>query len=98
MKISPAAIYGWYRQTLRHPVHRCWLIIGTIVYLISPLDLSTDFIPFLGQIDDVMLISLLVAELSSIAFESYRERTENNLNKREGTKDETIDVKATSVD
>jgi len=98
MKISPAAIYGWYRQTLRHPTHRWWLIIGTIVYLISPLDLSTDFIPFLGQIDDIMLISLLVTELSSIALQSYRERTESNLNKDEGAKDETIDVKATPVD
>lgn len=34
-----------------------------IIYLISPLNISTEWIPFLGQIDDIALISLALPML-----------------------------------
>ncbi|MGE5397223.1 MAG: YkvA family protein [Chitinophagales bacterium] len=35
------------------------LLFGTITYVISPLDFLPDFIPFAGQVDDMLLVSLV---------------------------------------
>lgn len=32
------------------------LVVGAIAYILSPLDLIPDFIPFLGEVDDVFLL------------------------------------------
>lgn len=98
MKISPVAIYNWYRQTLRNPLYRWWVIIGTIVYLISPIDLSVDFAPIVGQIDDFILVGLLTTELSSIALESFKNRLTVKNRSQDESDGETIDVQATAVD
>jgi uncharacterized membrane protein YkvA (DUF1232 family) len=47
----------------RVPAAEKALLIGTIVYVISPLDLLPDFVPFLGQVDDIYLLSLVVLRL-----------------------------------
>jgi len=39
------------------------LLIGAIVYVISPLDLIPDFIPFIGEVDDLYLIALTLLRL-----------------------------------
>ena len=39
------------------------LVIGAIAYILSPLDLMPDFIPFLGQVDDVFLLMTAVTRL-----------------------------------
>src|SRR5919201_470959 len=39
------------------------LLIGAIVYVISPLDLIPDFIPFVGEVDDLYLVALTVLRL-----------------------------------
>jgi len=36
------------------------LLLGTVAYVISPLDLLPDAIPFVGQIDDLLLIALIL--------------------------------------
>lgn len=36
------------------------LLLGTILYVVSPIDLVPDFIPFLGQVDDILLVSLII--------------------------------------
>lgn len=48
---------------LRHPAAPTWLKIGTaliVVYLLSPVDLLPDFIPFVGIVDDIVLIPLAI--------------------------------------
>lgn len=47
----------------RVPTTEKALLIGSIVYVISPLDLLPDFIPFLGQVDDLYLVSLVLLRL-----------------------------------
>lgn len=64
-----------YRTILRNPQSRGWVILGSLIYLISPLDFSPDILPILGQIDDVALLALLVSELSKMVVESVRDRS-----------------------
>lgn len=48
---------------------------ATIIYLVSPLDLIPDFLPFLGMIDDFALISWTIGSLNEdiLAFEKWEE-------------------------
>lgn len=39
------------------------LVVGAVAYILSPLDLVPDFIPFLGQVDDVYLLMMAVQRL-----------------------------------
>ena len=71
MKFSIQSIYAWYRNLLRHPKYRWWVILGTMVYLISPIDIAPDVIPILGQVDDVFLLTLLVTEVSTLVIDSF---------------------------
>ena len=46
---------------LRHPLQPHWLkpVLALVaIYLISPVDLIPDFIPFLGIVDDIVLVPL----------------------------------------
>ena len=52
MNFSIQSVYTWYRETLRNPKYRWWIILGTLAYLISPIDIAPDFLPVIGQIDD----------------------------------------------
>lgn len=36
------------------------ILLGTVMYMISPLDFLPDAIPFLGQIDDILLVALVL--------------------------------------
>jgi uncharacterized membrane protein YkvA (DUF1232 family) len=69
-----SSFYDWYRNTLRHPQYRWVVIAATLLYLVSPIDISPDFIPILGWIDDGAIVALLVAELSSWAIDAARSR------------------------
>ena len=96
MKISPAALYAWYRRTIRHPKWRWWLVAGTLAYLALPVDLLPDvFLPF-GLIDDMALVGLMVAELSQVGMDYLKQRN-NAKNASTSTPEEggaTIDVDA----
>ncbi len=49
----------------RVPTTEKALVAGAIVYVISPIDVIPDLIPFIGQVDDVYLVSLTVLRLLS---------------------------------
>ena len=42
----------------RVPRRNKWIAAGVVVYLVSPIDLIPDFIPGLGQLDDVVVLLL----------------------------------------
>lgn len=46
------------------------LFAGAIVYVIVPLDLIPDFLPFVGQVDDVYLVALTLLRLLNHADET----------------------------
>jgi uncharacterized membrane protein YkvA (DUF1232 family) len=66
------SITGWYRDVIRNPKYRWWIIAGSLIYLISPIDISPDFIPIVGWIDDGLIATLLVAELSTWALDRLK--------------------------
>lgn len=74
MNFSIQAVYTWYRNLLRNPKYRWWVILGTALYFISPIDIAPDFLPIVGQLDDVFLLTLLVSEVSQIAIEGFKAR------------------------
>jgi uncharacterized membrane protein YkvA (DUF1232 family) len=43
------------------------VVLGAIAYIVTPLDLIPDFIPFFGQVDDVYLLVLSLTRLISHA-------------------------------
>ncbi len=73
MKFLLQPLYNLYGRILRHTKYRWVIILGTLFYLVSPLDISSDFIPFLGWIDDGIIASILVTELSSIILEKRKQ-------------------------
>lgn len=36
------------------------MLLGTVAYVLSPLDFLPDMIPFVGQIDDLLLVALIL--------------------------------------
>ncbi|MBD2521658.1 YkvA family protein [Nostoc sp. FACHB-133] len=103
MKFSIQSLYTWYRDVLRNPKYRWWVILGTLVYLVSPFDVLPDFIPVVGQIDDVFLLTLLVSEVSGLVIEGWKARKGDVGTEVPNTTDgstssaSTIDVDAVSV-
>ncbi|MGE0131379.1 MAG: YkvA family protein [Blastocatellales bacterium] len=49
----------------RVPLAEKALLVGTIVYIVSPLDFIPDVVPFIGQVDDIYLVALVVLRLLS---------------------------------
>ena len=73
MKNIVQPFYNWYSSQIRHPKYRWFIVLGTIAYLLSPFDISPDFIPLVGWIDDGVMITLLTTELSRLVIE-HRKR------------------------
>lgn len=103
MSFSISSLYTWYRKTIRNPKYGWWLALGTLVYLISPIDIAPDFIPIIGQIDDLMLASLLVTEVSQILLEKFKSRQQpgdvsSETNSEDAASKTTIDVEAVETE
>lgn len=47
----------------RVPITEKALLLGAIVYVISPLDFIPDIFPFIGQVDDLYLVALVLLRL-----------------------------------
>ncbi|MBD2497443.1 YkvA family protein [Nostoc sp. FACHB-280] len=107
MKFSIDSVYNWYRNLIRNPKYRWWVILGTIVYFISPIDIVPDIFPIVGEIDDVLLMTLLVTEVSGLVIDGWKARkgveTTNTTTNPADTSDDadsaakTVDVDAVSV-
>jgi uncharacterized membrane protein YkvA (DUF1232 family) len=102
MNFSVQAVYNWYRNLIRNPKYRWWVVLGTLVYFVSPIDLLPDFFPVVGELDDVFLITLLVSEISQMLIEGVKSRKGDtdiaaNTNDNVTTPAKTVDIDAVSV-
>ncbi|HIK26289.1 MAG: YkvA family protein [Thermosynechococcus sp. Uc] len=66
--------YHWYRNVLRHPKYRWLIIAASLIYLLSPLDISPDMLPIVGQLDDVTVIVILASELTQLLVERVKQK------------------------
>jgi len=91
------SFYSWYKQTIRHPKYRWFLIGGTLLYLVSPIDIAPDFIPIIGWIDDAAIATLLAAELSQVFLEFMSRRNPSVSTNKSAPQDadfRTIDIES----
>ncbi len=92
--------HNWYRKALKHTQYRWLVILGTLLYLVSPLDISPDAFPIIGWIDDGIIASLLISEVSQLVTEEFKKRQRFNDNIK--TEIETVvdsdNVKTITVD
>jgi uncharacterized membrane protein YkvA (DUF1232 family) len=47
-------------QDARTPFYAKWVALLAFVYLISPIDLIPDFIPFVGYLDDLVIVPFIL--------------------------------------
>ncbi len=99
MNFSLSSLYEWYRSAIRHPKYRWWVMLGTAIYLVSPIDIIPDIFPIVGQIDDVMLAGLLFTELSQMAIAKLQNRQEKNnvATDNAGSETNVVDVDAETI-
>ncbi|PSB15553.1 DUF1232 domain-containing protein [Phormidesmis priestleyi ULC007] len=74
MKFFLKPLYTWYRTTLRNSKYRWLIVLGSLIYLVSPFNLVTDAIPVLGWIDDGLIATVLVTEVSQLLLEQLKTR------------------------
>jgi uncharacterized membrane protein YkvA (DUF1232 family) len=98
MNFSIQSIYNWYRDLLRNPKYRWWVVAGSVIYLVSPIDISPDVFPIVGWIDDGIVISLLIAEVSQIVKEKLQEHNVRAAKATETVADMTVDINAVKVE
>jgi uncharacterized membrane protein YkvA (DUF1232 family) len=58
-------LLGRLLKDARVPAAEKALFLGAIIYLIMPIDLIPDILPFIGQVDDIYLIALSLLRLVS---------------------------------
>jgi uncharacterized membrane protein YkvA (DUF1232 family) len=68
----------------RIPLHIKIIIILVIAYLLSPIDLIPDFIPIIGYLDDLLLITvgipLLLRAIPKEIMDEHRKNAKSKLN------------------
>ncbi|WP_038016445.1 YkvA family protein [Synechococcus sp. PCC 7335] len=69
-----SVLHSWYRKALKHTKYRWLVILGTMLYLVSPIDISPDAFPLVGWIDDGIIVSLLISEVSQLVTEALKKK------------------------
>ncbi|MEG3438469.1 DUF1232 domain-containing protein [Pannus brasiliensis CCIBt3594] len=92
MRLITEAFYRWLRNGIRHPKYRWAIVLASALYLISPIDISTDLIPVVGWLDDGIIVTILASELTGWAIESRKQR--QNLAKTEVPDGKVVEVSA----
>ncbi|MBE7380688.1 MAG: DUF1232 domain-containing protein [Leptolyngbya sp. SIO1E4] len=91
-----------YRRLITHPRYGIWVVLATLLYLISPFDLFPDFAPVFGQIDDVALIVLMVSAVSQWLSQQFLASQEADpfaeAPLEEDAAQQTIDIDAVEVE
>ena len=98
MNFNLQSLHNWYRTLLQNPKYRWWVVGASLVYLVSPIDLAPDFIPFVGLIDDTLIISLLVSEVASIAKAKLQAQNTRSSKSSPDVTGQVVDVQVMAAD
>jgi uncharacterized membrane protein YkvA (DUF1232 family) len=86
------------RKALRNPKYRWFVVVAALFYLVSPLDIVPDTIPILGWLDDSVVASLVIGEVSQIVLEQIKNRRKDNYTEVDTIQTNTIiDVDAVTL-
>lgn len=88
-------IYTALRTVIRNPKYRWWAIAGSLVYLLSPFDFAPDALPIVGWIDDGLLATIVVTEVSQLLVE--RRKAQKNQTSQTEPNTAVVDVDAMSI-
>ncbi len=92
-------IYDQYRKLIRESKFRWLIIVGSALYILSPFDISPDFLPIVGWIDDGLVLTLLLTEVSAILMEKVKEKkTEADSPSEASSTADATDGKTVDVD
>lgn len=98
MKFSVKSLYNLYSSAIRHPQYRWLIIFGTLIYFISPFDLSPDIFPIVGQFDDVVILGLFFTEIIKMAMDFFQLPEVSVTEVKEDDPNiKTVDVEAVSL-
>jgi uncharacterized membrane protein YkvA (DUF1232 family) len=78
MKFLARPLHNLYSSALRNSKYRWLIVAASLVYLLSPFDLISDFIPVLGWVDDGVIATVLVAEVSELFQEKLRAKRQKD--------------------
>lgn len=65
-------MHNWFRSTIRHPKYGWWIIAASLAYLLSPFDISPDMLPIVGWVDDGLLATLVISEVSQMLLDRFK--------------------------
>ncbi|MEO0986231.1 MAG: DUF1232 domain-containing protein [Cyanobacteria bacterium J06639_14] len=86
------------RRLLNNSIARWFVVIGAIVYLLSPIDVIPD-VPIAGWVDDGFLATVVATELTGILLERRRAiKAQQAEDETDDTGQTTVDTPARSVD
>lgn len=88
---------NWYRNAIRNSKYRWLVVFGSLLYLVSPFDIAPDVLPIIGWLDDGIIATLLVTEVSQLLFEQVNASRKKEQQKATATAEQVIDVEAVSV-
>lgn len=94
---SIESIYAWYRRLVANPKYRWWVIAGTLLYLFSPIDFVPDIIPFIGQIDDAIVVGLLLTELAQVVLNWSSSLKQQKMARTQASHPSVVDIDAVDV-
>ena len=91
-------LYDNYRKLIRDSKYRWAIIIASALYILSPIDIAPDFLPIVGWIDDGVVLTLLLTELSAILMERVKAKRDGSSESvAEDMADKTVTVDSVQV-
>ena len=91
-------LYDQYRNLIRDSKYRWAIIIASALYLLSPINIATDVFPIIGWIDDGVILTLLLTEVSAILMEKVKAKRDNSSeNVADDMADKTVTVDSVQV-
>ncbi len=98
MNFNIQSLHNWYRGLLQNPKYRWWVVGASLAYLVSPIDLAPDFLPFVGLVDDTLIISLLVAEVAQVAKNKLQSHNTRSTQIDTDSTNTIVDVQSVAVE